>query len=145
MPPERPTREQLIALAKSDPEKIADLVLALWDQVVELRERVSRLERDSRNSNKPPSSDRGGFGPPPPKPKSRRKKTGRRPGGQPGHAGDTLRQSDTPDRIEEHRLGAGKMVHGVPLAELLAGIGTPPDLELLSAWVADVRAADRVG
>lgn len=107
MPPERPTREQLIELAKSDPEKIADLVLALWDQVVELRERVSRLERDSRNSNKPPSSDRSGFGPAPPKPKSLREKTGRRPGGQPGHAGDTLRQSDTPDRIEEHRLSAG--------------------------------------
>lgn len=107
MPSDRPTREQLIELAKSDPEKIADLVLALWDQVAELRERVSRLERDSRNSNKPPSSDRGGFGPPPPKPKSLRERTDRRPGGQPGHAGDTLRQSDTPDRIEEHRLSAG--------------------------------------
>ena len=123
MPPERPTREQLIALAKSDPEKIADLVLALWDQVVELRERVSRLERDSRNSNKPPSSDRGGFGPPPPKPKSLRKKTRRLPGGQPGHAGDTLRQSDTPDRIEEHRLGVGDRCPqcGGPLGSSSAG------------------------
>ncbi|MBA3241379.1 MAG: hypothetical protein H0T60_09175 [Acidobacteria bacterium] len=30
---EKPTREQLIELAKTDPEAIADLVLVLWERV----------------------------------------------------------------------------------------------------------------
>ncbi len=46
MPSERPTREQLIALAKSDPEAIADLVLKLWDRVEALEARVRELERN---------------------------------------------------------------------------------------------------
>ena len=45
MPSERPSREQLIALAKSDPEAIADLVLKLWDRVDALEARVRELER----------------------------------------------------------------------------------------------------
>jgi len=105
--PQRPTREQLIALAKSDPEStIADLVLMLWDRVEALEARVRELERNSRNSSRPPSSDRGGFNPPP-KPKSLRDKSGRKPGGQEGHAGETLGPSGAPDRIVEHRLGTG--------------------------------------
>lgn len=106
VPSERPTREQLIALAKSDPEAIADLVLMLWDRVELLEARVRELERNSRNSSKPPSLDRGNFNPPP-KPKSLRKTTGRKPGGQAGHAGETLCQSGTPERIVEHRLESG--------------------------------------
>ena len=105
MPSERPSREQLIALAKSDPEAIADLVLKLWDRVDSLEARVRELERNSRNSSRPPSSDRGNFNPPP-KPRSLRDKSGRKPGGQDGHVGETLLQSDRPDRIVEHRLGA---------------------------------------
>jgi len=104
VPPERPTREQLIALAKSDPEAIADLVLMLWDRVAALEARVRELERNSRNSSRAPSSDRSNFKPPP-KPKSLRGKSGRKPGGQDGHVGETLLQSDCPDRIIEHRFG----------------------------------------
>jgi len=77
----RPTREQLIQLAKSDPEAIADLVLMLWDRVEALEAKVAQLERNSRNSSKPPSSDSGKFTNPP-KPKSLRRKSGRKPGGQ---------------------------------------------------------------
>jgi transposase len=102
---ERPTREQLIELAKSDPEAIADLVLMLWDRVDALEARLAQLERNSANSSKPPSSDRDSFNPPP-KPKSLRKKSGRKPGGQAGHQGDTLRQIDDPERVVEHRLRA---------------------------------------
>jgi transposase len=102
---QRPTREQLIELAKSDPAAIADLVLALWDRVEKLEAKVAALERNSRTSSKPPSSDSGNFANPP-KPKSLRKKSGRRPGGQRGHTGDTLRKTDTPDHVIEHRLPA---------------------------------------
>ena len=47
MLPQRPTREQLIDLAKSDPEAIADLVLMLWDRVEALEARVRELERNT--------------------------------------------------------------------------------------------------
>src|SRR6056297_2315384 len=100
----RPTREQLIELAKSDPEAIADLVLMLWDRVEALEAKVAQLERNSRTSSKPPSSDSGNFTNPP-KPKSLRRKSGRKPGGQKGRRGDTLEQVADPDHVVEHRLG----------------------------------------
>jgi len=100
----RPTREQLIQLAKSDPEAIADLVLALWDRVEALEAKVAQLERNSRTSSKPPSSDSGNFTNPP-KPKSLRGKSGRKPGGQKGRRGDTLERVANPDHVVEHRLG----------------------------------------
>ena len=40
----RPTREQIIELARTDPEAVAELVLMLWDQDVELQATVKRLE-----------------------------------------------------------------------------------------------------
>jgi len=101
----RPTREQLIALAKRDPEAIADLVLSLWSRVEALEAKVAQLQANSRTSSKPPSSDKGNFAnPPKSKPKSLRTKSGKKSGGQPGHPGNTLQQSATPDHIEEHRL-----------------------------------------
>jgi transposase len=82
----------------------------LWDQVVELQATVKRLElkvaeleRNSRSSSKPPSSDKGNFTNPP-KPKSLRGKSGKKPGGQEGHCGETLRQSEVPDRVIDHRI-----------------------------------------
>jgi len=101
----RPTLEQLIGLAKSDPRAIAELVLALWDRVEALEAKVATLERNSRNSSKPPSSDSGNFTNPP-EPRSLRRKSGRKPGGQKGHPGDTLRQVANPDHVVEHRIGA---------------------------------------
>jgi transposase len=107
---ERPTREQLIELAKTDPEAIADLVLMLRDRVEKLEEmvaalesKVSSLESNSRSSSKPPSTDKGNFTNPP-KPKSLRKKSGLKPGGQKGHQGSTLEQTDHPDHIIDHHL-----------------------------------------
>lgn len=112
----RPTREQLIELAKRDPEAIADLVLMLWDRVDKLEAKVAALERNSRNSSKPPSSDGGNFTNPP-KPKSLRGKSGLKPGGQSGHPGGTLRRVDHPDHIVRHRFRTGqtcpKCSHGI--------------------------------
>ncbi len=47
--------------------------------------------------------------------RSQRGRTGKRPGGQPGHKGVTLRQTDTPDRIETH-LAPSCADCGAPLA-----------------------------
>lgn len=67
----------------------------LTGENAELRARVSQ---NSLNSSKPPSSD------PFVKPKSLREKTGRKPGGQHGHKGRTLRVSPKPDVVIEHKV-----------------------------------------
>ncbi len=76
---------------------------ALRDQVRLLSERISELEaqltKDSHNSHLPPSSDRFHR-----QPKSLRKKSGKQPGGQAGHAGNTLKLSETPDLVIVHAV-----------------------------------------
>src|SRR5215210_257101 len=68
-----------------------------------LRRRNLELEalisKDSHNSSRPPSSD-------PPwakRTKSLRRPSGKRPGGQLGHAGHTLRLTQKPQRVITHR------------------------------------------
>jgi transposase len=92
-------------------------ILELKQEVAELRR---QLGKDSSNSSKPPSSD--GFKKKPRIAGSLRGISGKKSGGQAGHKGDTLRQVETPDKIERHdakacahcaaRLSA-KMVTGV--------------------------------
>ncbi|MBI4738192.1 IS66 family transposase [Candidatus Woesearchaeota archaeon] len=64
----------------------------------EIKDLKSRLNMDSHNSNKPPSSD--GFK----KVKSLRKPTGRPSGGQPGHEGYTLKMVEVPHKTVPHRV-----------------------------------------
>ncbi len=57
----------------------------------------TRLSKNSSNSSKPPSSD--GLKK---KPKSQREKSGKKPGGQQGHAGKSLTPIKNPDVIVTH-------------------------------------------
>ena len=76
------------------------MVEALRAEVAELRR---QLGSNSQNSSKPPSTD-SPFDKP--APKSLRRKGGRKPGGQPGHPGATLRQVADPDEVVVHEPSA---------------------------------------
>ena len=93
------TREALLSLATSHPEVLVEVFLALQEQVQALTTQVSNLKQQlaqhSRNSSNPPSSD----GPAKPRTKSLRAPSGNKPGGQPGHPGQTLTQVETPDHL----------------------------------------------
>ncbi|AKB42206.1 Mobile element protein [Methanosarcina mazei WWM610] len=92
------TREEILALCASNPEVISYIV-SLETQIKELTERLialeSRLNQNSRNSSRPPSTDF--FVKEKPNPKSLRKKSGKKPGGQDGHPGTTLEMVDDPE------------------------------------------------
>ena len=97
-------REELLALAIHQPEAVVERVLFLEEQLLnsqaENLELKGRLSLNSTNSSKPPSSD----GLKKPVSRSLRTKTGRKPGGQPGHPGRTLEQVKTPDHTQVHSL-----------------------------------------
>lgn len=67
----------------------------------DLGDLVRKASMNSRNSSKPPSSD--GYAKP--APKSRRVRSGKRPGGQKGHAGHTMTIPHDPDEIRIHYPG----------------------------------------
>ncbi len=93
-------REALALLSK---DQLIDLILAQEARLCELER---RLGLNSTNSGKPPSSD-GLNKPPAGKTRQRRttslrEKSGRQPGGQKGHKGETLRQVADPDITVDH-------------------------------------------
>lgn len=90
-----PTYDELAAL-------VVGLRARIAEQDAEIAELKRQLTASSRNSSKPPSTD----GLDKPAPKSLRGRSGRRPGGQPGHEGRTLRQVATPDEVVVHEPGA---------------------------------------
>ncbi len=86
-------------------ERIAELEVEnalLREQLTAVQVRVQELEarlaKDSHNSGKPPASD--GLAR---KTRSLRRHSGKKPGGQLGHRGETLHLVATPDAVVEHR------------------------------------------
>ena len=69
--------------------------------VQELLHEIERLKhpKNSRNSSVPPSKDDNR----PFKTKSLRTSEGKSPGGQTGHEGNTLKMTETPDFVIEHK------------------------------------------
>jgi len=82
-------------------EAVVELIKEIYEefskQISELQginlEQEARLNKNSSNSSKPPSSD--GYT----KPKNNRRKTGKKTGGQPGHQGYTLNKVENPDKV----------------------------------------------
>ena len=107
------TRRQLTRLADTQPRRLVPIVLDCQRRLDLLH---ARLALTSRNSSKPPASE--GYAKP--APKSLRERTGRRPGGQPGHAGHTLQPVPRPDHVVPHRLtqcpcGCGRSLRRQPV------------------------------
>ena len=103
-------RDGVLVAYQQSSDAVVEFVVELVAQLEGLSTRVvaleaensalrARLNTNSRNSSKPPSSDGPGVKP---HPKSQRTRSGRKPGGQPGHVGHTLRLIDKPDEIQIH-------------------------------------------
>jgi transposase len=90
-------RERLASYGRA---QLITIILALLAWITLLqgsnKNLQARASLNSTNSSKPPSSD--GYDKP--IPKSQRKKTGRKPGGQPGHEGVTLEAVKVADHYE---------------------------------------------
>ena len=90
----------------------AERIEQLEAEVADLRR---QLGQNSTNSSRPPSSD-SPFAKP--APKSLRRRTGRKPGGQPGHPGSTLALVNNPNQRRRHEpdacTGCGASLAGAP-------------------------------
>jgi transposase len=100
--PPLPSRDEVRAAYQQGEEAVVELVDSLIKIIAELAVRVQALEdqvaKNSRTSNKPPSSD----GLKKPTQRSLRKSSGKKSGGQPGHRGQTLKAVTEPNHIEVH-------------------------------------------
>lgn len=108
----RPNLEMLNALSHAD---LVALVIVLFGHIDQLTARVeeleARLNKNSKNSSKPPSSD--GLKRQPAQPRQ----AGQRPnGGQKGHKGHSLEMHPSPDHIHKY-VAQGHCECGLALSE----------------------------
>ena len=106
-PPAHDSRDEAAPVAKDAASVNAilrDQNAAQQTRIAQLEARIAELERqlglNSGNSGKPPSSD--GLKKKPVRVSSLRERSGKKPGGQKGHPGETLRQSETVDAAINH-------------------------------------------
>jgi len=111
-----PLRLNIAELFELGQRSLGNLVAHCFEIQECLADALQRLALNSHNSSKPPSTD--GYAKP--KPKSLRGKSGKKPGGQPGHPGTTLEPVEKPDFTKVHPLsicpcGCGSDLSGQPV------------------------------
>jgi len=125
------TRDEILAVYRQGPEAVVSLVEGFIGgfqlQVCVLEARVKELEdrlnQNSRNSNKPPSSE--GFKK---QPKSLRGKSGKNSDGQKGHPGHTLKDGGQP---RPHAGTQGRLLSGMrhpPRRSRRGNVGKTPSI-----------------
>jgi transposase len=95
------TAEERLRELEQENSALREQVAQRDELIGQLQQRIQHLEerlsKNSHNSHLPPSSDRFVR-----QPKSLRKKSGKQAGGQPGHPGQTLMWSESPDEVIVH-------------------------------------------
>jgi transposase len=151
------TRDEVQTIYDQGPDAVYALVESLWAIIATQHERITaleeqnallftrlqqleaRLERNSHNSSKPPSSD--GLKKTS-KPPNLRQKTDLLPGGQPGHPGHTLEFVDHPDQMLLHApllcSTCGSSLQGAPVVDTQSR--QVVDLPLLKLQVTEHQA-----
>jgi hypothetical protein len=98
----RQQNERLQRQVEKSQEELEDKDKAIADKdkrIADLERQLAARKRNSTNSSKPPSSD--GLAGAQRRRGSPRPKSGRKPGGQPGHMGHNRQRVENPDRVEE--------------------------------------------
>src|SRR5450631_585239 len=105
-PPNREELQRQVERQQREIEKLREQVAERDQQIADAGKQIADMERqlaarkkNSTNSSKPPSSD--GLAGAQRRRCSPRKKSGRKPGGQPGHVGQERSRVENPDRSEE--------------------------------------------
>ena len=105
-PPSQEELQRQVERQQREIDKLREQVAERDRQIADAEKQIADLERqlaarnkNSTNSSKPPSSD--GLAGAQRRRCSARKKSGRKPGGQPGHMGQERQPVETPDRTEE--------------------------------------------
>lgn len=107
--------DKQVQILQKEITELKTLVKYLLEENAELRRRLSKYEhpKNSNNSSVPPSKDENR-----PVRKSLRKPSGKKPGGQKGRKGNTLKMVKNPDIIKKHEsnycLNCGESLAGIP-------------------------------
>ncbi len=147
-------RDKWLAQLQAETARLQAENAELRAELVAVRAQVQQLQRrlglDSSNSGKPPSSDGAAKPPAEHRTRSQRGRSGKPSGGQRGHSGATLSQSETPDRIVSHlpescaQCGAGlsaEDIAGEPQRRQVFDLPPPPALEVTAHQAQACRCA----
>ena len=142
-------REEVLEIYNCGPEAIITHVKKQDELIAQLEARIAELEarlnQNSRNSSRPPSTDV--FI----KPKSQRKKGERPVGGQKGHPGHTLEMMDNPDETVPCKAskcdGCGESLEDVPVidVERRQAYNTPPLKIIVTEYQAEHKQCPHCG
>lgn len=116
--------KEMISEQSIEISKLREANQKLTEKIVELE---ARLNKNSNNSSKPPSTDN--FR----KPVNSREKSGKPTGGQFGHEGRTLLKSETPDEVIDMRIkqcDCGYCLEGVQGIERTRQVFELPEIKL---------------